>query len=322
MRVLVTGGSGFIGTNYVQFLRERATEAILNVDHRAPRRADHRSFWRSGDLLDSGSLAAVRDFAPTHIVHLAARTGVHEQSLDAFAANMAGVENLLAALDGAPTLRRAVFTSSMLVCRVGYVPRHDTDYQPSTPYGESKARMEMIIRGRTNLPYAWTIIRPIAVWGPWGEGPVESLFRAIARGWFVHVGAGRYRKMFGYVENTAHQIQRLLEAPREQVDGKTMYVADTALSLDEFVETVRRVLAAPRIRHAPIPVVRAAAAAGDLLMLLGWRGAPLTTFRLRNLMTEHHYDIRPIMAASTPIPYDLSTAVARTTAWMRAHGRL
>lgn len=318
MRMLVTGGSGFIGTNYVEFLRTRGDVGLINLDLRPPRHPAHGPYWRECDLQDAQRLPMlVRDFAPTHVVHLAARTGVRETSLEVFDANMRGVENLLAALAEVPTLDRVIFTSSMLVCRAGYVPRHDTDYQPSTLYGLSKARMEMIIRSRPDLPYAWTIIRPISIWGPWGQEPFESFFRAISRGWFVHVGHGAYRKLFGYVENTAHQLQALLEAPRWLVDRATMYVADTALPLDQFAEAARRALGGPPIRRVPYALAVAAAKLGDLMRVAGWRGVPLTSFRLTNIVTEHFYDISPILRVTAPLPYDLSTAMARTVAWMQ-----
>lgn len=322
LRVIVTGGSGFIGTNYLELLRSMVHAEFLNLDHRPPRNPDHRQHWQACDLLDGVTLrAAVRDFSPTHVVHLAARTGMHEVSLDAFAPNMEGVENLLSALAEVGQVERVVFTSTMLVCRVGYVPKHDTDFQPPNLYGKSKARMEMIIRSR-DLPYAWTIIRPISIWGPWGKEPFDSLFRAIAKGWYFHVGSGHYRKLFGYVENTVHQIHQLLLAPRARVDRRTMYVADMGLSLREFTESARRVFGAPCIRHIPYPLARFVAMSGDVARSLGWKGVPLTSFRLNNIVTEHHYNISPILELSNPLPFDLPGALERTATWMRKSGRL
>ena len=58
--------------------------------------------------------------------------------IQGYAANIQGVENLVAAIRQTPSLSLCIFTSTQLVCRVGYVPKDDQDYQPNTLYGESK----------------------------------------------------------------------------------------------------------------------------------------------------------------------------------------
>jgi nucleoside-diphosphate-sugar epimerase len=55
MRILVTGGSGFIGTNYIELLLRTVQEEFINLDNRSPRNAAHSSFWQECDLLDARS---------------------------------------------------------------------------------------------------------------------------------------------------------------------------------------------------------------------------------------------------------------------------
>ena len=100
------------------------------------------------DILDAGRLnEAVQEFSPDALVHLAARIDLDEKTnLAGYAANIEGVQNLIAAVRLTPSIRRAIWTSSQLVCRVGYVPRNDTDYTADTLYGQSKVRTEQIVR--------------------------------------------------------------------------------------------------------------------------------------------------------------------------------
>jgi len=77
MRFLVTGGSGFIGTNYVDYALEKGLE-VLNIDTKPPSKALHGSYYLNCDIMDYEKLENIfQDFKPTHVVHLAAKTGAH-----------------------------------------------------------------------------------------------------------------------------------------------------------------------------------------------------------------------------------------------------
>lgn len=311
MKILVTGGSGFIGTNYIEMLSNTADVEFLNLDKRMPRNKKHERFWKECNILDADQLRKIiKDFSPTHIVHLAAQTGTDIKNLEAFAANIEGVKNVLLAAAVVPSVKHIIFTSSLLVCKMGYVPKHDTDYQPSTMYGESKVRGEKIVRTAKNLPYAWTIIRPISIWGPWFAEPYKNFFKAIGHGWYFHIGSGHYKRSLGYVENTVHQIHQLLIAPLERTNKKTFYVADDQpADLYEIANIIRETIGARKIYHIPFWLANAAALFGDICKTAGWHNVPLTSFRLNNILTEYIFNMTPIMQISGPLPYDLRTGI-------------
>ena len=100
-RVLVTGGSGFIGTNLIQALTAHGVD-VLNIDCELPRNPAQTPWWRRVDLLDAPVVGrVVREFSPEIVFHLAARTDLDETAgSEGYAANTIGVENLLLALDG------------------------------------------------------------------------------------------------------------------------------------------------------------------------------------------------------------------------------
>jgi nucleoside-diphosphate-sugar epimerase len=81
MRVLVTGGSGFIGTNLVEHFASRGYE-VCNFDIASPRNPVHLPYWVKGNLLEAKGLRAlVRDFDPEVIFHMAARTDLGGRSI-------------------------------------------------------------------------------------------------------------------------------------------------------------------------------------------------------------------------------------------------
>lgn len=89
MRVLVTGGSGFIGTNLVEYYLSKGVE-VVNLDIASPRNPEHKSCWKQMTVLNlEGLHAVVVNFSPTHVVNLAAQTGTIDRGrkLENYATN-------------------------------------------------------------------------------------------------------------------------------------------------------------------------------------------------------------------------------------------
>ena len=131
MKVLITGGSGFIGTNLVEYYLSKGVE-VLNLDITSPRNHEYKSCWKEMDILNpEGLRAAVVNFSPTHIVNLAAQTGTIDRGrkLENYAVNFEGVKNLIEATKDIPSLERMVSTSSMAVCEIGFQPRSGRKYR-------------------------------------------------------------------------------------------------------------------------------------------------------------------------------------------------
>ena len=324
MKILVTGGSGFIGTNYMELLSKERSAECINIDARPPRNPGHAGFWLGCDMLDTVRLEKIiKDFKPTHVVHLAAKTGLDEKHLSDFKANIEGVESLVRILKETPSVGRAIFTSSLLVCRMGYIPESDTDYRPTTLYGQSKVRGEQIVRAAKDLPYAWTITRPISVWGPYAEQPYRDFFQSVALNRYFHIGSGHYKRSMGYVENMVRQIHSLLMAPVEKVNRRTFYLGDhPPVDLYEFANEVQSVLGVKKIRALPLWSVVAAAKTGDILKTMGWKSFPLTSFRLKNIRTEYVFNLQPVIDVAGQAPYDFKAGIRRTIDYMKRVGEI
>jgi nucleoside-diphosphate-sugar epimerase len=322
MKVLVTGGSGFIGTNLVQQLVERKLD-VINVDICAPRVEAHLPLWREVSILDRDAmLQLLEDARPDYVIHGAARTDLDGEGSEDYAVNTKGTSNLIDALAAAGSVKRAIFISSMLVCRNGYTPSDDLEFCPDTPYGESKVQMETIVRermGEAGIEYV--IVRPTSVWGPWFSEPYLQFFLTVRRGLYVHPGRVQVKKQFAYVGNVVDQITKLLTASAQDCSGSVFYVGDySAYNVREWADMIQEELEAARIHSVPLPVLRAVAAVGDVLVSLGWRRVPLTRFRLSNMLTNNLLPFEKTSKVCGPLRYSVAEGVRQTVAWLEKQG--
>lgn len=319
--VLVTGGSGFIGTNLIQYYLDQGAE-VVNIDVRPPRNPDHRHVWFDRDILDKNALSElVRSFSPDYVFHLAARTDLNGKSLEDYAANTIGVSNLVEVVNDLPDLRRVIYASSLLVCRLGYQPESYQDYCPPNLYGRSKVIGERIVADQSRRGAPWVIVRPTSIWGPWFDVPYKRFFSAIQKGRYFHPKGIQIERSYGFVLNTVHQLARLAHSDLDNLVSRILYLADyEPVNLRDWGEMIRSAMKKGRIRELPVPLLRGIAQFGDLLTFLGYSDPPLTSRRLGNLLTNAVVDLTDLERLCPELPYGTPQGVALTVAWMQQNG--
>ncbi|HEX6890121.1 MAG TPA: NAD(P)-dependent oxidoreductase, partial [Chryseolinea sp.] len=94
-KFLVTGGSGFIGTNFVDALLKDGL-TVLNLDASQPLKTEHTACWKQVDILDYPSIESeILKFDPDIIVHLAAVTDLNGTTAEYYSANTRGTQNII-----------------------------------------------------------------------------------------------------------------------------------------------------------------------------------------------------------------------------------
>jgi UDP-glucose 4-epimerase len=257
--VLVTGGSGFIGSHVIPALQAQGA-VVSNVDLVAPPRPLPGVSTVVGDLTDPEIVrAAVTDDIDA-VVHLAAATSVLvsiERPARTIDVNVVATAALLERCREVG-VRSFVFASTNAVA--GPVPpdrRIDEQVvlQPLTPYGASKAAAEMLMSAYTAVYDVRCVpLRFTNVYGPGMTGKdsiVARIMRAALSGDGMSVyGAGQQVRDYVYVEDVAAAVCLALGQP--DLAGPVVIGAGQSYSVLDILEIAREATGALLpVEHVP-----------------------------------------------------------------------
>lgn len=218
-KILITGGSGFLGINLVRHLLAKGETDLRSLDLAPfdyPERG--RVDIRAGDIRDPAAVAAAMR-GVNWVVHTAAALPLYRKE-DILSTDVDGTRNLLAAA-AAAGVERFVHVSSTAVYGIpDHHPLLETDrLQGVGPYGEAKilAEEECLKARRQGL--CVPIVRPKSFIGPERLG-VFALFYDWARDGrnFPMIGSGRNRYQLLDVEDLCEAIWLCLTLDRAKVD--------------------------------------------------------------------------------------------------------
>jgi len=204
-KILIIGGSGFVGTRLISLIGE---ENCLNIDKRYSQK-----YSSITSLYDIRELNFFSEVDPcTEIVILLAAE--HRDDIDPvslyYEVNVEGTRNVLKAMDS-KGIKKIIFTSSVAVYGLNKDnPHEDHIPDPFNHYGISKLKAEMLLTAWYNeKPEERTvvIIRPTVIFGEQNRGNVYNLLKQIASGRFVMVGNGTNKKSMAYVGNVSGFIK-------------------------------------------------------------------------------------------------------------------
>jgi len=256
-RVLVTGGAGFIGRRLARSLAREGHEVTI-IDLRPFQDAEIASLI--GDIRVTSDVARAVQPGVDAIFHLAALTSVVDTIKDpagTYATNVTGTFNLLEAAREAEVKSFMLASTNAVVGNVGdAVITERAPMRPLSPYGATKAAGEMLLSAYASCyGIIGAALRFSNVYGP-GMSEKDSfiprLMRAARDGEGVQVrGDGTMLRDVVHVDDV---VQGLLAAWRARHTGPLILGSGQSVSVNDMVETARRVTGAPiPVEHVPIP---------------------------------------------------------------------
>lgn len=313
-RVLVTGGSGFIGTHLLAKLMDSGGR-VSSIDLAPPKIVSHQPVWKRIDLLDEAALFAhIAAFRPDIIFNLAANADIG-QGGSAFRVNTQGLRNIADASRAAGLAPHLIHASTQLVVRPGYQPAGPRDYAPYTEYGESKAESEELLWNE-GADVFWTIVRPGTIWGPWHPGFPGSIWKYLEKRWYLLPSDPDPLRTYSYVGNAVAQLLAIPGAAREAVERQVFYIGDAPIRGSKWLDSFSIALSGHPVRRVPGWMLRALALAGEASKRLGGP-APIDLGRLYRMTTSYPVPLEPTFALLGTGPTSLEEGVAETVAWLR-----
>ena len=258
MKILVTGGGGFVGRALIPRLIE-AGHAVVATSRNPATAIPGATVHPISELGPETDWSAALDGIEA-VIHLAARVHVmNDSAADSLAENRRinteGTRKL--AVDAARAgIRRFIFLSTIKVNGEvsGAEPFRASDTPtPADPYSVTKLAAEQALSGRA------AIIRPPLVYGPGVKGNFLSLLGLCGKGWPLPLGSINNRRSLIYVGNLAHLIVHMLGRP-EIPNGVYLCRDGEDLSTPELFARVATALGVrSRIIMFPVLLLRLAA---------------------------------------------------------------
>ncbi len=332
MKVIVTGGTGFVGRHLVWHLAQqghevvftgRRPEAAADVLAHLPARAQVR--WLALDHGQAGAAETLLRNAEgaDALVHCAALSSPWGRQEDFYRANVASTAEVLAACEQWQ-IRRLVHISTPSI----YFDFHDHEQvredhplpKPVNNYARTKRQAEQLVID--SAVSERVILRPRAIFGPWDNTLMPRLLRVMARGPLPLMRGGEARLDLTYIDNLIHAIDLALTQALPQPLGIYNLSNAEPLSLRDLLARVAEAFQLPlRTRVLPWPLVNHLARLLELAARINGREPLLTCYSAGVLAFSQTLDISAIrrdLGYRTQVSLD--EGIHRHAAWFLAQG--
>lgn len=316
MKILVTGGGGFVGGYVIERLLARGY-AVRSIGRSPqPQLAEQGVEVICGDLTDAATVSSACRGMDA-VFHVAARAGVWGSWESYYQPNVIGTRNVVAACQE-QGVGRLIYTSTPSVVFNGQ-PISGGD--ESLPYGQNwlchyahtKAIAEKEALAANSESLNIVALRPHLIFGPGDPHLLPRVIESVQAGRLKIVGDGKSRVDVSYVGNVADAHLDAFDALESGKGAGQAYFISQGESVElwSWVNSILEGLGhAPLTKKVPLPVAYGVGALCEgLWKLLGRRNdPPITRFVAVELAKDHYFDIS---AARRDLGYTARTSMAK-----------
>lgn len=305
MHILITGSSGFIGSNLIPYLKEQIPGITISLVGRKKDTGINKISWNE---LKSSSFDGI-----DAVIHLAGLAHDTKNTVDEEAYYDVNFELTKymydCYLDSEAT--KFVYVSSVkaVTDKVEGVLTEEITPNPITAYGKSKLKAEEYIEISKQEGKDYYILRPCMVHGPNNKGNLNLFYKFVKKGFPYPLGAYNNSRSFLAIDNFCYVIEKLLLSKVES--GVYNISDDDSLSTQELFEIIAEAAGKKaKIWNVSKGMIDTIAKFGDILKL------PVNTERLDKLTENYVVDNAKLKKALgiAKLPTDTKQGIMRTVA--------
>lgn len=304
MKILVTGGGGFLGQALCRGLVERGHQVISFNRGHYPVLAQLGVGQVQGDLADAHALTHAADGVEA-VFHNAAKAGAWGSYESYHSANVTGTQNVLDACR-THAIGKLIYTSTPSVTHRATHPVEGgtADNVPygenfQAPYAETKAIAEKAVLAANDATLATIALRPRLIWGPGDQQILPRLVERAQTGRLRIVGDGSNLVDTTYIDNAAQAHFDAFKhlAVGAACAGRAYFISNgQPKPMGELLNSLLDAAGAPHVdKHLSFKAAyRIGAVCETLWKVLPLKGEPpMTRFLAEQLSTAHWYDMGP-----------------------------
>jgi len=310
MKILILGGSGFVGS--------RLTE-LLKADHQVTigdlvKSEFYPELWKHCDVCSDDELRAVMA-GQDCVVNLAASHRDDVRPLSLYTRNNVEGAEHVCKIASELGIRSIVFTSSVAVYGFPeYAYAEDGPKNPFNEYGKTKLLAEAVYEKwqKSDPENMLHVIRPTVVFGERNRGNVYNLFKQLASGRFLMVGNGKNKKSMAYVGNVVAFLKWNIEENKQPYSIYN-YIDKPDFDMNDLVDGFEKALGK---KLPPISLPYWLGLCGgfcfDILAFITRRNFPISSIRIKKFCAQTVFSSDKMLQSGFKPPFNMQEALHRT----------
>ena len=312
MKIIILGGSGFVGT--------RLTEILLQDHHQVSigdlvKSKKYPELWTPCDVCSDDDLRRVLP-GNECIVNLAASHRDDVRPLSLYTRNNVEGAEHVCKIASEIGIHNIVFTSSVAVYGFPeYAYEEDVPHNPFNEYGRTKSLAEKVYeKWQQSAPdNSLHIIRPTVIFGEDNRGNIYNLLHQLATRRFIMIGNGNNCKSMAYVGNVAAFLKWNIEDNKAQYSVYN-YIDKPDMNMHDLIKLFEK-----KLGHSCCPSFSLPYWFGllggycfDLLAFILHKQLPISSIRIKKFCAQTVFSADKLKRSGFVAPFRLEDALERT----------